>query len=193
MKKNIIIAGVPRAGKSTAAHMLAKATGYPHISMDAVIAGFEAVFPNLGVHTDQGLSSMETFVKISGLIAPFMNAMMESDEYDKFHQGMILDVYQLLPKDYAALMNPDMCDVYYLGTADVTAQQRLDLLLAYDTPQEYTYEMPLAEKRENCADMVEQSRMIRRECRRLGFPYYETSFQREETLNRLVGDILRTL
>ena len=74
-----------------------------------------------------------------------------------------------------------------------TVKKRLDLLLAYDTPQEYTYEMPLAEKRENCANMVEQSRMIRRECRRLGFPYYETSFQREETLNRLVGDILRTL
>ncbi len=44
MKNNIIIAGVPRAGKSTMSHQLAVRYGYQHISMDSIIAGFEKVF-----------------------------------------------------------------------------------------------------------------------------------------------------
>ena len=44
MKNNIIIAGVPRAGKSTVAHLLARRFGYQHISMDSIIAGFEKCF-----------------------------------------------------------------------------------------------------------------------------------------------------
>ncbi|MCR4752122.1 MAG: hypothetical protein K5852_07485, partial [Eubacterium sp.] len=34
MKNNIIIAGVPRAGKSTVSHLLSKKYGYQHVSMD---------------------------------------------------------------------------------------------------------------------------------------------------------------
>ena len=51
MKNNIIISGVPRAGKSTISHLLAKQYGYQHISMDSIIAGFEKCFPETGVNT----------------------------------------------------------------------------------------------------------------------------------------------
>ena len=37
MKNNIIIAGVPGAGKSTISHQLAKQYGYQYISMDSII------------------------------------------------------------------------------------------------------------------------------------------------------------
>lgn len=52
MKKYIIIAGVPRAGKSTVSQMIAKRMGFQHISMDSIIAGIEKVFPETGVDTD---------------------------------------------------------------------------------------------------------------------------------------------
>ena len=45
MKNNLIIAGVPRAGKSTVAHLLAKEHGYQHLSIDFSIAGFEKCLP----------------------------------------------------------------------------------------------------------------------------------------------------
>ena len=66
MKNNIIIAGVPRAGKSTIAHRLAVRYGYQHVSMDSIIAGFEKCFPETGVSTYAGLSSMDTLHMISG-------------------------------------------------------------------------------------------------------------------------------
>jgi len=49
MKNNIIIAGVPRAGKSTFANKLSRKYGYQHLSMDAIIGGIETVFPELNI------------------------------------------------------------------------------------------------------------------------------------------------
>ncbi|WP_242877727.1 AAA family ATPase [Eisenbergiella tayi] len=39
MKKHIIIAGVPRARKSTVSQMIVKRMGFQHIRMDSIIAG----------------------------------------------------------------------------------------------------------------------------------------------------------
>lgn len=44
MKKHIIIAGVPRSGKSTISQRISRELGYQHISMDSIIAGIESVF-----------------------------------------------------------------------------------------------------------------------------------------------------
>lgn len=51
MRNNMIIAGVPRAGKSTISHLLSRQYGYQYISMDSIIAGFEKCFPETGVNT----------------------------------------------------------------------------------------------------------------------------------------------
>ena len=58
MKKYIIIAGVPRAGKSTVSQMITKKLGYQHISMDSILAGIEKVFPETNVNTDAPIDSM---------------------------------------------------------------------------------------------------------------------------------------
>lgn len=100
MKNNLIVAGVPRAGKSTLSHRIAAKYGYQHISMDSIIAGFEKCFPETGVNTYCGLSSLDTLRLISGKMAPFVRAMLDSAEYDEFEPGMVLDMYQLLPEDY---------------------------------------------------------------------------------------------
>ena len=73
MNRNIIVAGVPRAGKSTLSRMLAKLE-YTHVSMDSIIAGFERVFPETGINTYAGMSSLDTLITISAKIAPFISA-----------------------------------------------------------------------------------------------------------------------
>ena len=78
MKNNIIVAGVPRAGKSTVSHLLATKYGYQHVSMDSIIAGFEKCFPETGVSTYCGLSSMDTLRLISWRMARDGRAIRES-------------------------------------------------------------------------------------------------------------------
>ncbi len=186
MKNNIIIAGVPRAGKSTVSHRLSTQYGYQHVSMDSIIAGFERCFPETGVNTYAGLSSMDTLRMISGKIAPFIRAMLDSGEYDEFHPGMALDVYQLLPEDYVRYIQGANCEIAYFITSDVTPEERFAIQKRYDTEKDYTFYKSDGELLEGAAYIVEQSVLIKEQCQKYGLPYFETARDREQVFERFL-------
>lgn len=188
--KHLIIAGVPRSGKSTLARRIARELGWQHISMDAVIAGFEQCFPETGVDTgisvNKDKSSLEILHIISGKIAPFLRAMTSREEYDQQNGPMVIDMYQLLPEDYVKFLDPEICEILYLLTGDVTPEERFAIQKQYDTPEDYTYDLSDEERMEGCEYLVEQSRMIREQCERLGLPFYETAHDRESVLEGIL-------
>ena len=188
MKNNIIIAGVPRAGKSTVSHLLSKQYGYQHISMDSIIAGFEKCFPETGVNTYQGLSSLETLRVISSKMAPFVRAMLDSAEYDEFEPGMVLDMYQLLPEDYDKYIRGENCEIAYFITSDVSPEERFLIQKKYDTEKDYSFYKSDEELREGAECIVEQSVLMRKQCEQLGLKYYETAREREQSIQRFLEE-----
>ncbi|MBR5962246.1 MAG: hypothetical protein IKZ98_14780 [Clostridia bacterium] len=188
MKNNIIIAGVPRAGKSTVSHLLSKKYGFQHISMDSIIAGFEKCFPETGVNTYQGLSSLETLRVISGKMAPFVRAMLDSSEYDEFEPGMVLDMYQLLPEDYDRHIRGANCEIAYFITSDVSPEERFLIQKKYDTEKDYSFYKSDEELREGTECIVEQSIIMRKQCEQLGLKYYETATEREKNIQRFLDE-----
>lgn len=188
MKNNIIIAGVPRAGKSTVSHMLFEKYGYQHVSMDSIIAGFEKCFPETGVSTYQGLSSLETLRVISSKMAPFVRAMIDSGEYDEFTPGMVLDMYQLLPEDYDRYIRGANCEIVYFITSDVTPEERFIIQKKYDTEKDYTFYKSDEELREGAEYIVEQSILIKEQCKKYGLRYYETAREREVVFQQFLHD-----
>ena len=188
MKNNIIISGVPRAGKSTISHILSKEYGYQHVSMDSIIAGFEKCFPDTGVSTYQGLSSLDTLRVISSKMAPFVRAMLDSGEYDEFAPGMVLDMYQLLPEDYEKYIRGANCEIVYFITSDVTPEERFLIQKKYDTEKDYTFYKSDEELREGAEYIVEQSLLMKNQCEKYGFTYYETAREREQVFLRFLRD-----
>jgi len=188
MKNNIIIAGVPRAGKSTLSHLLSTRYGYQHISMDTIIAGFEKCFPETGVNTYQGLSSMDTLRVISGKMAPFVRAMLDSAEYDEFEPGMVLDMYQLLPEDYDKYIRGANCEIIYLITSDVTPEERFLIQKKYDTEKDYTFYKSDEELRAGAGYIVEQSKLMKEQCEKYHIPYYETAHDRDKVIQKLLDE-----
>ena len=188
MKNNIIISGVPRAGKSTISHTLSKEYGFQHVSMDSIIAGFEKCFPNTGVSTYQGLSSLDTLRVISSKMAPFVRAMLDSGEYDEFAPGMVLDMYQLLPEDYDKYIRGANCEIVYFITSDVTPEERFLIQKKYDTEKDYTFYKSDEELREGAEYIVEQSLLMKSQCEKYGLPYYETAREREQVFQRFLRD-----
>lgn len=189
MKKHVIIAGVPRAGKSTASKRIAKELGYQHISMDSIIAGFEKVFPETGINTEADIETAANLQMISSRIAPFIRAMMDSGEYDECDYGMVIDVFQLLPSDYVRYIDPAVCSIHYLVTSDITPEERYELLKLYDTPQDYTFYKSDAEKREDSKEIVEISKFIKEQCLLHQLPCYETASNRE----KVIADLVKSL
>lgn len=186
MKNNIIIAGVPRAGKSTISHRISKKFGYQHVSMDSINAGFERVFPELGINTYADMSSLEILRNISAKIAPFIKAMMDSGEYDEFKPGMVLDVYQLLPEDYMKYLDGGNCEIFYFLTSDVTPEERFSILKAYDTEKDWSAFQSDDELRKGCVELVEESKYIKEHCIEHNLPYYETANDRNKVFRKFI-------
>lgn len=193
--KHLIIAGVPRSGKSTLARRVAKALGWQHVCMDAIIAGFEQCFPETGIDTglsvNKDKSSMEILRIISGRIGPFLRAMTSPEEYDRKNGPMVIDMYQLLPEDYVKYLDPEVCGILYLLTGDVTPEERCRIQKEFDTPEDYTYELSDEERLEGCGYLVEQSRLMREQCERLGLACYETARDRDGVLDRILDKIVQ--
>lgn len=190
MKKNVFIAGVPRAGKSTLAARLAKITGWQHLPVDMIVAGFERTYPETGIDTIAEKPVMEMYRTVSRGLAPFLRGMIDGDEFEKFDHGIILDVFQLTPEDYVNFVQNENTTAVFLGTADLTAEERFQLLKQYDTPKEYTYFYSDEENRQGCAEIVEVSRYLRAECERLGLPYYDTAENRDAVLEGIMQKII---
>ncbi|MBQ6697197.1 MAG: hypothetical protein IJN16_10885 [Lachnospiraceae bacterium] len=186
MKKYIIIAGVPRAGKSTVSQRIAKQMGYQHISMDSILAGIEKVFPETKIDTDAAVELQKNIEFISSKVAPFIRAMMDSGEYDECDYGVVIDVYQLLPRDYVQFVQNEKCEIYYFLSSDVTSVERFEILKAHDTPNDYTYYHSDEENKKDCEDIVNISHFMKAQCVLYGLPYYETSNDREAVLREFL-------
>lgn len=192
LKNNITISGVPRAGKSTISHIISKKFGYQHVSMDSINAGFEKVFPELGIDTSADMPYLEKLRNISAKIAPFIKAMMDSGEYDEFKPGMVLDVYQLLPEDYIKYLYHGNCEIFYFIASETTPEERFTLLKTYDTEKDYTFYKPEDELREVCAEIVDVSKFIKEQCIKYNLPYYETAKNEKQYLNSLFNCFQQT-
>lgn len=187
--KHLIIAGVPRAGKSTLARRLAQEYGYQYISMDAIIAAFEKCFPETGVNTYQGLSSMDTLRLISGKMAPFLRVMLESGQYDRGENGAVVDMYQLLPEDYEKNFRGANTEIIYLLSSDVTPEEQFALQKRYDTARDYTFFKTDEELKEGAEYIVEQSLLMKEQCLRLRLKFYETGKERQQTFEQILREL----
>lgn len=189
MKKHIIIAGVPRAGKSTVSQILSHSLGYQHISMDSIIAGMEKAFPETGIDSDADTDPISNLTSISARIAPFLRAMMDSGEYNECDYGMVIDICQLLPNDYVQFIDRSVCDIFYFITSDVTPEERFRLLKAYDTPRDYTYYKSDEYNRKNCKEIVTISKLLKEQCMLYHLPCYETAYDRQKVIDTFLKSL----
>ncbi|MDE6363560.1 MAG: hypothetical protein K2L86_04735 [Lachnospiraceae bacterium] len=186
MKKHIIIAGVPRSGKSTLSQKISNDYGYQHISMDSIIAGIEKTFPETGINSDADSDLWENIQYISSKMALFINAMIDSGEYNECGYGMVIDIFQLLPQHYIQYIDASVCDICYLGTSEVTPEERYMLLKQHDTPKDYTYYKSEEESQKDCMDIVIISKKMRHLCSAYNLPYFDTSYDREQTFEYIL-------
>jgi ribosome biogenesis GTPase A len=193
MKNNIIIAGVPRAGKSTMSNILSRRFGYQHVSMDAIIAGIESVFPKIGIKwwpsSEDESENMKRFYNASEKVALFIAAMLKSEEYDEFEPGMVADVYQLLPEHYIKYLNGQNIGIAYFLTADVTVEERFAIHRKYDTEKHYTFDFSDEDMLSHCTFVIKRSQFLREQCLEYGLPYHETAKNRENVFEQFIQSL----
>ena len=189
MKKYVIIAGVPRAGKSTISKRIAKQKGYQHIRMDAILAGIEKNFPECKINTNESEDALKNYRYISSRIAPFIRAMINSGEYEECNYGVVIDVYQLTPYDFQMYVADEKSEGYFFITPDITPEERFNILKQYDTPDDYTYFHSDEQNMNDCRDIVQISNWIKKECVIYNLPYVNTTYNRENIINEFIESL----
>jgi len=187
LKNNIIIAGVPRAGKSTMSNKLSRKFGYQHVSMDAITGGIETVFPELGIKWWPCESEDIEILRIASEKATLIiKAMLESAEYNEFEPGMVIDVVQILPEHFIKHLSDRDCKIAYFLTSDVTPEERFAIHRKYDTEKDYTSEFTDEQMSYHCNYVVNRSMLLKEQCIKHGLQYFETARDREKIFDECI-------
>lgn len=189
IKKHIIIAGVPRSGKTTVSSMLVEKGSYQHLNMDAIVESLEKSFPNLGITTYT--THPETMVmEVSKKLTNFLNSIISANNYDKLDYKLVIDMLEITPHDYYYYIDKRFADIYFLGTPDLTPQEMFKNIRKNDTKEEYTFYLSDEELMKRCERFCDLSKYLEKECQKYDLPFINTSYQRNKKLKELVEKIM---
>ena len=108
--KNLLIIGQPRTGKSTLANMICDRLGWSVVSIDALVAAFRNVFPELGLHLEPEIAEPR--------LAPFVFEYMKQIASESPTRHFVIEGCHISPETAAKYMADIGCGVVCLGGGD---------------------------------------------------------------------------
>ncbi len=184
-QKHIIIAGVPRAGKTSICSKLVKTLKYQHLAMDAVMVSFEEAFPETHVtHTDRW-----DFIETSKIFIKFMKRMSKTGNYDKLGYRLAFDLYHITPKDYFENIDKDCCDIYFFGYPNITVEEKFKEIRKFDTEYDWTSKKEDQIVLDHIKDYIEISKWLENECKKYNLPFIDISHNRDKVIEDFVKGI----
>ena len=179
--KHIIIAGIPRAGKTTICLELAK-YGFTHYKMDSIKRGICNIF-NLNQHD---------WASISPKIAELINVIIEENKTDttKGKEYYVIDTCHLLPRDLINI--PKDVLIIYLGYKDISLEEKVKELKKWD--KDYYWSNGLSdEELINMLDAnIKFSKVIAKKCKENSILYFDTSYNRDVVLKKVLNIVLES-
>lgn len=184
--KHIIIAGVPRSGKTTLCHKLSLSHKYEHFAMDSIVMAFDQAFPEIGVlHTD-----CWDFIETSEIFIQFMKKISMTDNYDKFDCGIAFDLYHITPKDFYENIDRKYCDIIFLGYPHISIEEKFNQIRTFDTKYDWTNERDDELVKKHVKDYIDISKWLQNECKKYNLCFIDVSEKREQVINKLLEKIL---
>lgn len=182
--KDILIFGVPRAGKSTLSRLLQEELeNYQVFTIDAIRNAFGDIFPKLEINDHGGKNNETTLPNyVSRLL--YWHHKLQKDK-----KGYIVEGCQVLPDKVKEVFDLENSIVIYLGHGKLLPKEILKNIRKYDTPDEYSYTRDDDRMLKQCRKYYELEQMIISKCKEYGFIYVDTSTNRKEVLDELINKL----
>lgn len=202
--KNVIIVGPSRAGKTTLAKRLSEKFDYFVISLDKLVAVFQAAYPQLEVRLNWNRD------KTTENIAPFIGhflGLFSSDDGVKgdlnLHAHHVegnhfvleggyfdFDMISSILKEYGTEELKDRFILIGLVQGQKTVDEYVRDFKKYDTKDDWTYNLSEDELREYVTqDAIPFNRAMPENLTEYGFTIYDTSTKRESVFDKIIEDI----
>ena len=186
--KNIVLAGIPRSGKTTFLKMIK--SEFPNYNIVDSDAFMSACIKANKVNKENCITTItmekEKWDKILN------NYFKYSIEYLGNHFNFILDtshidVNQLLEYKKSGYI------VLVFGYPNISFEQKVNEILTYDTEDDWTY-IESVKSIERYVDIyIDDSKELLETCQKENLRFVDTSFNREEVLKKLLNEIKKEI
>ena len=153
----------------------------PYLSLDVLKMGLTRGVPEFEIDPDAG--GLVVGERLWPLVREMSMSLLR-DDVDYVIEG------ELLPKHVAALRaaHPSQVKACFLGYTDIAPEQKVrDIRAHAGLPNDWPSECSDAKLAGIVARMIEFSRYLETECAAYDLPYFDTSRQFGETLDRVVA------
>jgi len=164
--KNLIIAGVSRAGKSTLAKDMAQKYKLTYIPFDSIVSTLEELYPCTKIaHYDNNKI-------ISKDIAILLNTFIKHLNYEDINY--VIDMYQIYPIDLSKILDLNTHLAIYLGYSSLSSHNKLCDIRKYARDKDWTKNTSDIEMLSILDKFILEDKMIKQECKLVNYPYYDT-------------------
>ena len=189
--KHIIIAGSPRAGKTTLSRTIrillhslySNGYVYNHYKLDSVKrAVFDFFKPkNNDWHT------------ASKLVASIIRKVCDDNAQESTeNEFFIFDTPHLYPEDLVSFSKQDFI-IIFLGYTDVSVESKVASILLHDAPTCWTHKLTREKLERLVEGNIEFSIEIKRQCEKYDIPYFDVSHDMSSALNDAKEYILKMI
>lgn len=170
-RKHVIIAGACRAGKTTLSKSLSE-LGFIHYKMDAIKRAIYKVFE---------LDKKEDWSALSPKIIQIIESIIEDSGADDSHERFVIDTPYIYPKDLVNI-DREKFVVIFIGYSQTTPEEKLNIIRQNDSKNCWTNSVSDSEMLKQSKMSIEYSKVVKKQCKEIGFAYFDTSTNFTETL-----------
>lgn len=202
--KSVIIVGPSRAGKTTLAKRLSEKFDYFVISLDKLVAAFQAAYPQLDIRLNWNRD--KTTENIAPFIGHFLGLFSSDDgikddlnlrahhvEGNHFVlEGGYFDFEKIasILKEYGTEELKDKFTLIGLVQGQKTVDEYVRDFKKYDTKDDWTYNLSEDELRDYVTqDAIPFNCAMTEYLTKYDFAIYDTSTERESVLDKIIEDI----
>lgn len=180
--KDLFILGTARSGKTSLAKKIHENFNYSIISIDSFVDAFSINFSSLGI-------SHHNTDKKDDLLAPFVYSYYEKIKNEYPEQNFVIEGWHVYPKTINNLLEQENVQIICLGNIAIGPEEKLADIRKYADHRDYTVKMTDDDVMKLITNHLKFARILKHQCDVCGFPFYDTSYNRESVLDSIIEDI----
>lgn len=186
MKKNIIIYGTSRSGKTTLAEKINKRLCYSLFSIDSLVTAFQETYPELGInHYSRDGSAVK-------MLNEFLWAYINTSSSKSKRRRNINFVFEGSYFDINTLTIPyyqEKFIILVLLSLYDSPLQYYEILKKHDTVNDWTFNLSDEELMDYANNLYQDNLRLKQECDARNIPYYDTAVDRENVLEDIIEQL----
>jgi len=190
MKKNILILGPSRAGKTTLTKKLNEVLNYSVVCFDSIIYAFEQSFPQLGICSGNGAEN--TAANLANFLIHYFDMLSQRSKEKngvKFTaEGGYFDFEKIIP---AMNKHEISKDLLFIGLVynNKTPDELFYDIRKNDTDGDWSYNCDDDTLKKCVTIFIDDSRLMYEKFQKHNFMIYDVSNDREQILNKIINDV----